>query len=63
VDRVKLIEMSRIQKSAFLKLANTFEKYAKELNDSTKLSSCNVRADEYKPTGLLKKMEILTNGG
>lgn len=62
MDRVKLIEMSHIQKSAFLKLASTFEKYAKELNPNPKLSSCNVEADEYKPASLLKKMELLTKG-
>ncbi|KDR18447.1 origin recognition complex subunit 6 [Zootermopsis nevadensis] len=60
VDRVKLIDMSHIQKSAFLKLASTFEKYAKQLNPNPKFSSCSVEVDEYKPASLLKKMEILT---
>jgi hypothetical protein len=48
--------MSHIQKTAFLKLANTFEKYAKELHLSPKMSSCTVEDDEYKPVSLLNKM-------
>lgn len=56
VDRAKLLEMSHIQKSAFLKLANTFEKYAKELHLSHKSSSCNVEEDEYNPRSQLKSM-------
>jgi hypothetical protein len=56
VDRAKLLEMSHVQKSAFLKLANTFEKYGKELHPSPKSSSCNVEDDEYKPVSLMNKM-------
>jgi hypothetical protein len=56
VDRAKLLEMSHIQKSAFLKLANTFEKYAKELRLSPKSSSCSVEDDEYKPVRQLNNM-------
>jgi hypothetical protein len=56
VDRAKLLEMSRIQKSAFLKLANIFEKYAKELHLSPKSSSHNVDDDEYKPISQLNNM-------
>jgi hypothetical protein len=56
VDRAKLLEMSHVQKSAFLKLANTFEKYAKELHLSPKSSSCNIEDDEYTPVSLMNKM-------
>jgi hypothetical protein len=56
VDRAKLLEMSHIQKSAFLKLANTFEKYAKELHLSPKSSLYNVEDDECKPISQLNNM-------
>jgi hypothetical protein len=56
VDRAKLLEMSHIQKSAFLKLANTFEKYAKELHLSPRSSSCNVEYDENKPMSQVNSM-------
>jgi hypothetical protein len=48
--------MSHIQKSAFLKLANAFEKYAKELHLSPKSSTCKAEVDECKPVSLMNKM-------
>jgi hypothetical protein len=62
VDRAKLMEMSRIQKSPCLKLASTFEKYAAELDPSPILSSCIVEEDEYKSSSLVKKMENIKKG-
>jgi hypothetical protein len=52
--------MSHVQKSSFLKLANTFERYAEELNPNLKLSSCDVEEDKYKPPSLLKKTKTVT---
>lgn len=60
MDRAKLLEMSHVQKSSFLKLANTFERYAEELNPNLKLSSCDVEEDKYKPPSLLKKTKTVT---
>jgi hypothetical protein len=54
--------MSRIQKSSFLKLANTFERSAEELNPNPKLSSCDVEEDKYMPPSLLKKTKTVTKG-
>ena len=62
MDRAKLLEMSHIQKSSFLKLANTFERYAEELSPNPKGSSCGVEEDKYMPTSLLKKIKTITKG-
>lgn len=63
MDRAKLLEMSHIQKSSFLKLANAFERYATELNPNPKLlSSRDAEADKYKPASLLKKTKVVTKG-
>ena len=62
MDRAKLLEMSHIQKSSFLKLANTFERYAEELSPNPKESSCGIEEDKYVPASLLKKIKTVTKG-
>jgi len=62
VDRAKLLEMSHIQKSSFLKLANTFKRCAEEISPNPKGSSCGVEQDKYMAASLLKKIKTVTKG-
>ena len=62
MDRAKLLEMSHIQKSSFLKLANTFKRCAEEISPNPKGSSCGVEQDKYMAASLLKKIKTVTKG-